>query len=61
MQKVNFIRDFKREWIDQNNSFNNPNDAGSCSTNNGNEGCNAVIKSQDTFRKLLPLSRFLLG
>jgi hypothetical protein len=62
---VSFIEDFSKEWIDQNNtwyeSYNHPNNAGSCSTNNGNESINKVIKLQDTLRKLLPMSEFLLG
>jgi hypothetical protein len=60
-----FIVDFSKEWIDQNNtwyeSYNHPNDAGSCSTNNGNESINRVVKAEDTLRKLLPLSEFLIG
>ena len=61
---VNFIKVFKAEWIDQNynwfEGYNYPNNAGSPSTNNGNEACNGVIKSEDTLRELLPLYTFLL-
>ena len=38
-----------------------PNDAGACSSNNGNESINRVVKAEDTLRKLLPLSEFLIG
>jgi hypothetical protein len=60
---VTFINDFKAEWIDQNwfEGWNYPNNAGSPSTNNGNEGCNGVLKAEDTMRELLPLQTFLLG
>ena len=46
---VEFINDFIAEWIDQNcnwfEGYNNPNNAGSPSTNNGNESINGVIKT----------------
>ena len=62
---VNFFVDFKAEWLDQHctwyESYNHPNNAGSCSRNNGQESCNGVIKKQDTLRELLALSQFLLG
>ena len=40
---------------------NHPNNARSCTINNGNEGCYGVVKSEDKLRKLLPLASFLLG
>ena len=62
---IDFIKGFKKEWLDQNQNWfegwNHPNNAGSPSTNNGNEACNGVIKSEETFRELLPLYSFLLG
>jgi hypothetical protein len=62
---VDFIKGFKEEWLDQNQNWfeawNHPNNAGSPSTNNGNESCNGVIKFEDTLRELLPLYSFLLG
>ena len=42
-------------------SYNHPNNAGSCKTYNGNQGCNGVVKSEDTLKKLLPLASFLFG
>ena len=59
-----FIKYFKDNWLVINcnwfESYNHPNNAGSCSSNNGNEAINGVIKRQDTLRELLPLTTFLL-
>ena len=61
---VNFIKDFKAEWIIQNfnwfEGYNYQNNAGYLSNNNNNEACNGVIKSEDTLRELLPLFTFLI-
>jgi hypothetical protein len=61
---VDFITGFKEEWLDQNSTwfegYNFPKNAGSPSTNNGNEGINGVIKTEDTLRELLPLYSFLV-
>jgi hypothetical protein len=61
---VYFINYFTKNWLEKNfnwfESYHHPNNAGSCSTNNGNESVNGVIKKQDTLRRLLPLATFLL-
>ncbi len=57
-----FIEYFKREWLINHDkwyeSFNHPNNVCSCSTNNGNESINNVIKKEDTFRELLSFNQF---
>ena len=54
-----FIEDFSEEWIDQNNtwyeSYNHPNDAGSCSTNNGNESIELLSRRYSKNYDFVPL------
>jgi len=58
-----FLEYFKSEWIDINShwyeGYNNPNNAGSTSNNNGNESINGLIKREDTLRNLLSLNSFI--
>jgi hypothetical protein len=63
MTKSDFLEYFKSEWIDINShwyeGYNNPNNAGSTSNNNGNESINGLIKREDTLRNLLSLNSFI--
>ena len=58
-----FIKYFKENWLDINSnwfeSYNHPHNAGSISTNNGNESINGLIKREDTLRNLLSLNAFM--